>query len=56
MQLPAIQSERDYQRALQEITELMDARPNTPEGQRLEALATVVEVWEAAHYAIDADA
>lgn len=48
-----IKSERDYRRALAEIDRLMDAAPNTPSGDRLDVLVTLVEAWEAEHYPID---
>ena len=37
----------DYQAALQEIESLFDATPNTPEGDRLDILTTLVEAYEA---------
>lgn len=49
-----VRSEADYERALKEIETLMDARPGTPEADELEVLATLVEAYEAEHYAIDA--
>jgi len=39
----------DYQAALQEIESLFDAIPNTPEGDRLEILTTLVDAYEAHH-------
>jgi len=53
MQIKPIKSERDYQKALKLIETLMDARPNTPEGDMLDVLATLVEAWEEQHYPID---
>ena len=53
MQIRPIKSERDHRRALQEIDELMDARPSTPDGDRLDLLATLVEAWERKHHPID---
>lgn len=41
-----IVSRRDYYRALGEIADLMTAKWNTPEGERLDALVGVVEAWE----------
>jgi HTH-type transcriptional regulator/antitoxin HigA len=35
------------------IESLMDAKPNTPRGDRLDVLATLVAAWEEAHYAIE---
>jgi HTH-type transcriptional regulator/antitoxin HigA len=48
-----IRSERQYQRALKEIEGLIAARRNTPEGDRLDVLVTLVEAWEAKHYPLD---
>jgi len=53
MDIKPIKSDRDYRRALKEIDRLMDARPNTREGDRLDVLATLVEAWEEKHDAID---
>ena len=47
MSTEPIKSERDHQRALEEIESLMAAKPNTPEGDRLDVLVTLVEAWEA---------
>jgi HTH-type transcriptional regulator/antitoxin HigA len=53
MQVAPIKSPRDYRRALKEIEGLMAARRNTPDGDRLDVLATLVEAWEAKHYPLD---
>jgi HTH-type transcriptional regulator/antitoxin HigA len=53
MIIKPIKNERDYQRALNEIDKLMDAKPNSPEGDRLDMLATLVAAWEERHYPID---
>lgn len=53
MDVTPIKTRRDYRRALKEIEALMDAEPGTPEGDRLDLLATLVEAWEAKHYRID---
>jgi HTH-type transcriptional regulator/antitoxin HigA len=49
-----IRTEADYEEALVEIGELMTARAGTPEGDRLDVLSTLVEAYEAEHFAIDA--
>ena len=49
-----IRTEQDYEAALAEIEGLMVARAGTPEGDRLDVLATLVEAWEAEHYPIEA--
>jgi len=50
MNITPIKSRRDYKRALEEIEGLMTAKRNTPEGERLDVLVTLVEAWEAKHY------
>lgn len=51
-----IRTETDYERALQEIAVLVevDPAPDTPEGDRLEILALLVQDYEAKHYPIPA--
>ena len=49
-----VRTEADYEAALDEIGRLMTARAGTPEGDRLDVLSTLVEAYEAEHYAIDA--
>jgi HTH-type transcriptional regulator/antitoxin HigA len=46
MDIAPIKSHRDYRRVLKEIEGLMDARRNSLEGDRLDALVTMVEAWE----------
>ncbi len=53
MSIEPIKSERDHQRALEEIESLMAAKPNTPEGDRLDTLVALVEAWEAEHHPLD---
>lgn len=48
-----IKTEADYQKALARIDELMDAEPNTPEGDELELLAALVELYEEKEYPIN---
>jgi HTH-type transcriptional regulator/antitoxin HigA len=43
---------RDYDRALQRIEQLMDAKPGTKHGDELDVLTTLVEAYEARHHAI----
>ncbi|MBI3538363.1 MAG: helix-turn-helix domain-containing protein [Chloroflexi bacterium] len=52
--LRPIKTETDYQTALKEIENLFSATPNTPEGDRLEILATLVDAYEDARYDIPA--
>src|SRR5580658_8256218 len=48
-----IKTLRDYRSALKEIERLMTANRNTPEGDRLDVLVTLVEAWEWKHYRFD---
>ena len=49
-----IRTDADYTAAMNEVGELMTARAGTPEGDRLDVLSTLVEAYEADHYAIEA--
>ena len=53
MDIAPIKTKRDHLRALKEIEGLMTAKPNSPEGDRLDVLVTLVEAWEAKHYPLD---
>ena len=48
-----IRTRRDHEAALKEIERLWGARSGTPEGDRLDVLATLVDAYEAKHYPID---
>ena len=50
----AIHDEDDYDAALAEVDALMDAAPGTPEGERLDVLVTLIEAYEARHWAVEA--
>jgi HTH-type transcriptional regulator/antitoxin HigA len=53
MNITPIRTHRDYRRTLAEIEGLMRAKRNTPEGDRLDVLVTLVEAWEARHFALE---
>ena len=53
MDIAPIKTKRDYHRMLEDIEGLMTAKRNTPEGDRLDVLVTLVEAWEAKHYPLD---
>ena len=53
MEIAPIKTQRDYRRVLEEIEGLMMAKRNTPEGDRLDVLVTLVEAWERKHYPLD---
>jgi HTH-type transcriptional regulator/antitoxin HigA len=52
MDIRPIKTEADYELALAEIERLFEADPDTPEGDRLEVLVTLVEAYEDQHYGI----
>lgn len=52
MTYKVIKTEEDYQKALSRIDVLMDAVPNTPEGDELELLVTLIELFEDKKYTI----
>jgi HTH-type transcriptional regulator/antitoxin HigA len=54
MNIKPIKSEQDYTNALGKIESLMGAKPNTPQMDELEVLATLVEAYEEQYYKIDA--
>ena len=54
MDVRPIRTAADHRAALAEIATLMDAKNGTPEGDRLDVLATLVEAYEAAHIPIEA--
>ncbi len=53
MDIKPIKTEFDYNAALVEIEQLMGAEPNTPEGDKLDVLTTLVEAYEEKYYPID---
>lgn len=52
MDIRPIKTESDYEWALTEIEHILDADPNTPDGDRLDVLVTLVEAYEDKHYSI----
>jgi HTH-type transcriptional regulator/antitoxin HigA len=53
MEIRPIRTKADYRAALKEIDTLMTAEPDTPDGERLDVLATLVEAYEKKHYRLD---
>ena len=53
MTIKPIKTERDYRKALREIENLWDAKPNTSMGDRLDVLVTLVKAYEKKHYKVD---
>jgi HTH-type transcriptional regulator/antitoxin HigA len=51
--LKPIRSKADYDNALAEIERLWGARRGTPNGDRLDVLATLIDAYEAEHHPMD---
>jgi len=49
-----IRTKRDYESAMAEIEKLWGAKSGTPKGDRLDVLATLVDVYDAEHFPMDA--
>jgi HTH-type transcriptional regulator/antitoxin HigA len=53
MEIKPIRTKTDYRAALKEIETLMSARADSPKGERLDMLVTLVEAHEKKHYHFD---
>jgi HTH-type transcriptional regulator/antitoxin HigA len=53
MNIKPIRTRADYRASLKAIESLMNARPKTPEGERLDVLVTLVESYEREHFPLD---
>ena len=52
VEIQPIKTERDYDAALADVEALWGAQPDTPEGDKLDVLITLVEAYEARHHPI----
>ncbi len=53
MEIKPIRTKADYRAALKEIEALMAEEADTPKGERLDVLVTLVEAYERKHYRLD---
>lgn len=53
MDIKPIKTDADYRTALKEVESLMMAEPNTPEGEKLDILVTLIEAYERKNFALD---
>src|SRR6185295_6756576 len=53
MNIKPIRTRADYRAALRAIEMLMPAKANSPGGERLDVLVTLVQAYEAKHYPMD---
>jgi len=54
MNIRPIRTKRDYEQALKRIATLMDAKSGTDQGDELEVLVTLVDVYEEKHFPVGA--
>ncbi len=52
-ELKPIRTKTDYKNALVEVERLWGAKSGTPEGDRLDVLATLIDAYETEHYPMD---
>ena len=52
-ELKPIRTKADYNRALADVERLWGAKGGTPEGDRLDVLATLIDAYETEHYPMD---
>jgi HTH-type transcriptional regulator/antitoxin HigA len=52
MEIRPIKNEDDYKATLSEVERLFNAAPDTADGDRLDVLTTLLEVYEKTHYSI----
>ena len=52
MKIKVIKTKKDYEEALGKIEELFNAKANTPDGDLLDVLVTLVEAYERKHFEI----
>jgi len=52
-ELKPIRDNADYEAALAEVERLWGAKSGTPKGDRLDVLATLIDVYEAKHFSLD---
>ena len=53
MEIKPIKTDADYRAVLQEIEMLMMAEPDSPQGDKLDVLVTLIEAYEAKHFPLD---
>ncbi|MGA2061738.1 MAG: hypothetical protein ABSG67_14730 [Thermoguttaceae bacterium] len=49
MKTKLIKTQKEYRATLKRIEKIMDAKPRTPQGDELELLSTLVEIYEREH-------
>src|SRR5947209_20501368 len=52
-EIKPIRTRKGYEKALKEVERLWGAKLGTPEGDRLDVVATLIDAYEAAHFPFD---
>lgn len=52
-ELKQIRSKADYRNAIAEVERLWGSKSGTPKGDRLDVLATLIDVYETQHFPMD---
>lgn len=52
-ELKPIRTDADYEAAMAQVEQLWGARSGTPDGDRLDVLATLIDAYEAVHHPMD---
>ena len=53
MDIRPIRNDADYRAALHEVEQLMLAQPDTPDGEKLDVMVTLIEAYEAKHFPME---
>ncbi len=53
MKIKPIKSDAKYHATLKEVESLMSAEPNSPEGEKLDTLVTLIEAYEHKYFPLD---
>ena len=53
VEMKPIRTEADYEAALEEVAALWGSASDTPKGDRLDVLATLIDAYETKHYPMD---
>lgn len=53
MSIKPFKTDADYRAALKKVESLMSAEPNTPEGEKLDVLVTLIEAYEHKHFLLE---
>lgn len=53
MKLKILKTKADYEKALDRLEIIFDAKPNTPEGDEFELLSLLIDTYEEKHFPID---